>query len=90
MNLLKIHRIFLYFAELPARLRVNEPNLRFVQVAQKFSQNLVQNYILTFSLKYGIIYLSRGQGNGHRTTMSTENRNKKIEKFLKKHLTKYQ
>ena len=90
MNLLKIHRIFLYFAELSARLRVNEPNLRFVQVAQKISQNLVQNYILTFSLKYGIIYLSRGQGNRNRTKASTENGNKKIENFSKKVLTKYQ
>ena len=78
MNLLKIHRIFIYFTELSARLRVNEPNLQYMQVAQKFNQNLVQNYILTFSLKYGIIYLSRGQGNGNRTKASTENGNKKI------------
>lgn len=76
------------FIKLPARLRVNEPYLRFVHLAQNFNLNLVQNYILTFSLKCGIIYLSRGQGNGNRTKASTENGNKKFLKIFKKSLDK--
>jgi hypothetical protein len=86
--LLKNHRFFIYFAELSARLRVNEPNLRFVHLAQKMASNFVQYSILQFSQKYGIIYLSRGQGNGHHTKASMENGNEKFLKIFKKTLDK--
>ena len=48
----------------------------------------MQHSILHFSQKYGIIYLSRGQGNSNCTKASTENGNKKFLKIFKKSLDK--
>ena len=88
MILLKNHRIFIYFAELSARLRVNEPNLPICAPCTKNDRKLCATFHLAIFPKVWYYILVKGQGNGHRTKTSTENGNKNFLKIFKKTLDK--